>query len=133
MKKTIFYYIIIIFSVLVMLASWIFNIGWYRFALTFMLIPFIHTGVFLTINIISVKRAASFKHLERYIILSSVTYALSYLFLPDGGDYGEMYFFFRLIENTLIANIMMYISLALFAVNIVVLIFEGIKLRKCKI
>ena len=126
------WYLVIISSVFVTLVSWIFNMGWYRVILTWIPIPLIHTIAFLIINIKSANRVSIYKFLRKYIILSSVTYLLAYLLLPDGGDIGGMYLFFSLIRNDSIANIMMYISLIIFIVNIAVLSIEYLELRKCK-
>ena len=126
------WYLIIISSVFVMLASWIFNMGWYRVILTWIPIPLIHTIAFLIINIKSANRVSNYKFLRKYIILSSVTYLVTYLFLPDGGDVGGMYAFFTIIRNDIITNIMMYISLVCFVVNIAVLFIECLQLKKCK-
>ncbi len=121
-----------ILSVVIMSLSWIFNMGWFRVILTWIPLPLIHTIVFLLINIKTANKVSSFKRLKKYIILSCITYLLPYLLFPDGGDAGGMYLFFGLVRNDTIANIMMYIVPIVFVVNIAVLIFEYLELRKCK-
>jgi len=131
-RKSNVYYVITIFSVLIMSASWIFNLGWYRFVLIFIPIPLIHTIAFLIINIKCANRISDFKCLGKYILISSVTYLLPHLLFPDGGDIGGMYLFFGLIKNDAIAYVMMPIAIIAFVINIIVLIIEGKIMRKCK-
>ena len=126
------WYVIIILSVVIMILSWIFNMGWLRVVLTWIPLPFIHTVAFLFINIKTANKVSSFQSLKKYIILSCTTYLLSYLLFPDGGDIGGMYFFFGLIRNNLIASIMMYIAPIVLLANIAVLVFEYSELQKCK-
>ena len=126
------WYAIIIISVVIMFFSWIFNMGWYRFILIWIPIPFIHTIAFLFINIKTANKVSSFQSLKKYIIFSCTTYLLSYLLFPDGGDVGGMYLFFGLIRNDMIANIMMCIAPIIFIVNIAILILECVALKKCK-
>ena len=126
------WYVVIILSVVIMILSWIFNMGWFRVVLTWLPLPLIHTIAFLFINIKTANKVSSFKKMKKYIILSCTTYLLSYLLFPDGGDVGSMYLFFGLIRNDMIANIMMYIAPIIFIVNITVLILECLELKKCK-
>lgn len=126
------WYWMIISSVVIMFISWVFNLGWFRVILTWIPIPLIHTIVFLVINIKSVNRVSAFRYLEKYIILSSGTYLLAYLLFPDFGDVDGAYCFFGLIRNGVNVGVMMAMSVAVFAVNIVVLVLEGIAIRKCK-
>ncbi len=126
------WYLMIISFALIMLASWIFNLGWFRVILTWIPIPLIHTIAFLFINIKSINRVSTFKELEKYIILSSVTYLLPYLLLPDFGDVGGMYFFFGLIRNDVAAKITFCIAPVLFIANLSILELERKELKKCE-
>lgn len=126
------WYKIIIIFVIIAIASWILNMGWFRVFLTWIALPFIHTVAFLLINMKSANRVSSYKKLKKYMILSCMTYLLPYLLFPDGGDGGGMYLFFTLIRNDTVANVMMYIAPIIFVVNIAVLILEYFELKKCK-
>ena len=86
-------------------ASWIFNMGWIRFIMTFLLIPFIHAIVFFLVNLFSSKYIQKSKKSRNIYIMLCITYLLFYLLLPDGGDVGEMYVFFGLIHNNILSYI----------------------------
>ena len=120
-----------ILCVVIMLLSWIFNMGWYRVILTWIPLPLIHTIIFLRLNIKASYKVSSYKSLGKYMVLSCITYLLPYLFFPDGGDLGEMYLFFGLIRNNTVANIMVYIASIALSLNIAALILEYKELRKC--
>ncbi len=126
------WYAIIILSVVIMLLSWVFNIGWFRLILTWVPLPLIHTIIFLVINFKSAARASSSSILKKYIPLSCTSYVLSYLLFPDGGDIGGMYLFFSLIRNNIVASIAMFLAFIIFSVNIAILILEGNELKKYK-
>ena len=126
------WYVMTALCVVIMLCSWILNMGWFRVILTWLPLPLIHTVFFILINLKAAAKASSSQRLEKYMILSCLTYLLPYLLFPDGGDIGGMYFFFGLIHNDTVAKIMMYITPILFNINIAVLILESIELRRCK-
>ena len=132
MKKSYIYYALMVLSALVLLASWILNMGWYRFVFTIIPIPLMHTVAYLIINIKAIRRSSSFQGLDKYIILSAVSYMLSYSLFPDDGDIGETYFFFGLIHNDAIADIMMYVACIGLIANVALLVLECIQLKKCK-
>ena len=126
------WYAVIILCVVVMILSWIFNIGWLRLILTWIPLPLIHTIAFLFVNFKAANKVSTFKSMKKYMILSCASYSLVYLLLPDGGDVGGMYMFFTLIRNEVITSIMMYISNIIFCVNIASLAIEYSELRKCR-
>ena len=124
--------LITIFTVVIMFLSWLFNIGWFRIILMWIPIPLLHTIFFMLINFKASAKVLSFKNLEKYMIYSCVTFLLSYLLFPDGGDIGEMYFFFGLIRSNFLSGIVMFIAVPLWIANIVFLILEYLELKKCK-
>lgn len=114
-------------------ASWIFNMGWIRFIMTLLLIPFIHAIIFFLVNIFSSKYLLKSKKTKHIYIIFCITYLLFYLLLPDGGDVGEMYVFFGLIHSNTISNICNSISSFAILAHIILLILqiaEIIKIRK---
>lgn len=110
--------------------SWIFNMGWVRFIMTFLLIPFIHTIVFFLINLFSSKYIQKSTKSQNIQIAFCATYLLFYVLLPDGGDVGEMYVFFGLIHSNTFSSICYKISSILFLSHIVLLILQIIDILK---
>ena len=90
---------------LVMFASWLFNMGWYRVVGSWLLIPIFHPlWLFFTNNIATVFISKN-KIIKYPLIAVNITFLLPHLFIYDGGDMGEAYIFFHLIENNRIAAI----------------------------
>ena len=104
--------------------SWILNMGWIRFIMTFMLIPFIHAIIFFLINLITAGYIHKSKKIRNINIFFCLTYLLFYILLPDGGDAGEMYVFFGLIHSNLFSNICIKISGSALFGHIVLLILQ---------
>ena len=61
-----------------------------------------------------------------------ITFLLCYIFLPDGGDYGEMYFFFGLIKSNVLSRIAEYIAEVAFIVHFVLFILQIVEMVKLK-
>lgn len=116
----------------VVLLSWIFNMGWIRFALIFIPLPFAHTIAFLALNVKAAKKISDCPKLKNNIIFSCIFYVLTYLLLPDGGDTGGMYMFFGLIKNDAVTSVAMYLSAAAAAASIAFLCLELVALRTLK-
>lgn len=115
--------------------SWLLNMGWLRFVMTYTLIPFVHAIIFFLANLFSAKYMQKSKKLKAIFIMFCITYLLSYLLLADGGDIGEMYVFFGLIHNNKIFYICNYLSGIAVFVHIVLLILqitEIAKIKKCE-
>lgn len=126
------YNLVAILFVLIAIASWVLNMGWLRFIMTFLAVPIIHTIAFMIINNFSLSYIDKSVKLKRFVILSYITYLLGYLLLPDVSDYGPMYVFFGLIHNDIVANISYNISSVAFMGNIVLLILQIVERRKVK-
>ena len=129
------YYYSMIICILIMIASWILNIGWYRMFLTFLAVPVVHAVFFAVVSVKAISKFVLSDALKKYTLISHAAYASAYLLLPDGGDYGPMYVFFGLIRNNAVAHIAGIFSLAAFIVNIIYLtltLAEVSKLKQCK-
>jgi hypothetical protein len=122
------YNLISILFVIIAIVSWVFNMGWLRFIMTFLAVPIIHTIAFIIINSFSLSYIDKSVKLKRYVNLSYITYLLGYLSLPDGGDVGPMYVFFGLIHNDIVANISYIISSISFIGNIVLFILQIVEI-----
>ena len=112
--------------------SWIFNMGWIRFIMTFMLIPFIHAIIFFLINFFTASYIHKSKKLRNINIFFCLTYLLFYVLLPDGGDIGEMYVFFGLIHSNSFSSICSTISSLSVLVHIVLFILQIIEIVRIK-
>lgn len=110
-----------VICVAVVILSWIFNMGWIRFALVFIPLPFVHTLAFLIINTKAAKKIPEFPKLKKMLMYSCLTYVLTYLLLPDGGDVGGMYMFFGLIKNDAIVSVAFYLASAAAVASIALL------------
>ena len=126
------YNLVAILLVIVATSSWVLNMGWLRFIMTFLAVPIIHTIAFMIINNFSLSYIDKSVKLKRFVILSYITYLAGYLFLPDGGDVGPMYVFFGLIHNDIIASISYNISSIAFVGNIVILFLQIVERKKIK-
>lgn len=126
------YYFFMILCLLVMVASWILNIGWFRLILTWLAFPIIHFVLFAILNGKAMLKLFLSQKLKIYTLLSYATYIISYLFLPDGGDYGPMYVFFGLLHNDIAAYIASVICEISFIAHIIISIFQLIEISKTK-
>lgn len=126
------YTLISVLFVIVAIVSWVLNMGWLRFIMTFLAVPIIHTIAFMIINNFSLSYVDKSVKLKRYVILSYTTYLLGYILLPDGGDVGTMYVFFGLIHNDIVASISYNISSIAFIGNIVLLVLQIVERKKIK-
>jgi len=124
------YVILVPIFILIAAAAWILNMGWFRFILTFLCVPIIHTVFWAIVSINAARKLELVGTTKILFLLSYATYIVPYLFLPDGGDEGAMYFFFGLIRNNALSGIMMYVAEICFMVNIAILIIEIIILIK---
>ena len=119
-------------SMIIAAASWIFNFGWIRFFMTLLAIPIIHGLVYFAANLVFAKYtndSAKMRKLNGFFI---VTYLISYLFFPDGGDVGEMYFFFTLIRNDILSGIAYFVSSVAFIGHIVLFVMQIVQIIKIK-
>ena len=128
-KKTI---LISIFSIILAAVSWITNMGWIRFIMTLMMIPFIHAIIFFITDLYIASYIDKYWNIKLLNLLFYITYLLLYIFLPDGGDVGELYFFFGLIHSNVLSYIAQAISGIAFLVHIVLLILQIIQVAKIK-
>ncbi len=116
--------ILSVLCVIIAAASWLLNLGWMRFFLTLIAVPFIHAIVFFCVNNFAATYAEKSKKLKICTIISYITYLISYLLLPDGGDTGGMYVFFGLINNETITNICFLVCSFAVQVHIIFVILQ---------
>lgn len=121
-----------ILAIFIAAVSWILNMGWIRFIMTFMLIPFIHVIIFFFTNLIMASYVDKAKNIKILNLLFGMTYLLFYIFLPDAADYGEMYFFFGLIHSNLFSNIAYGVSSISFLGHIALFILQIIYVVKTR-
>lgn len=112
--------------------SWILNMGWIRLIMTFLLIPFIHVIIFFSTNLFMSSYVDKSRNIKILNLLFIMTYSLIYIFLPDAGDYGEMYFLFGLIHSDLLSNIACGIAGVSFLGHIVLFVLQIIYAVKTK-
>lgn len=126
------YYFLMLLCILIMTASWLLNMGWYRIILTWLAFPIIHLVLFIIINGKILLKLFCSKALKVYTLLSYVSYLLFYLMLPDGGDIGTMYVIFSLLHNNTVAYIAGVLSVTSFFAHIVFTVFQLIEIRRLK-
>ena len=89
--------------------------------LTWLLLPVIHSFVFICINFKLANGLSTFKGYKKFLNLSCITYLLTYFLLPDVGDVGGAYMFFTLIEINDATVIIEWIALIVLIIHLVVL------------
>lgn len=119
-------------SIIIAGFSWILNFGWLRFFMTFLLIPVIHGTVFFLSNIKFAKYTDQSTKMKKMNFLFIITYLMSYFLMPDGGDTGEMYFFFSLIHNDILAGIASFVSSIAITAHILLFVLQIVEIRKIK-
>lgn len=125
--------IISVVAVIIAAVSYVLNMGWIRFFMIFLMIPFIHAAILIVTNVFMAKYIDKSKKMRWLNLLFILTYLVFYIFLPDGGDYGETYFFFGLIESDSLYEIALNISLIALLGHIVTLVLQIVlatKIRK---
>lgn len=119
-------------SIIIAAASWIFNVGWFRFFMTILLVPIIHGIAFFLANMFFAKYTDRSLKMLRMNLLFIITYLIAYLFMPDGGDIGEMYFFFGLIHNDMLSKIAFLISSSAAIGHIVLFVMQIVEMMEIK-
>ncbi len=125
----------VIFSILCILVaacSWIFNFGWLRFILTFMLVPFIHAIIFFITNTCASKYIDRSKKMKVYVWLFYITYLCAYVTLPDGADIGPTYMFFGLIKSDSASSIGFLVAYISCMIHIIAFILQSVQILKLK-
>ena len=131
--RIITYYVIMILCILIVAASWILNMGWYRVILTWLGVPFVHPVIFAIINAKALPNLIHSAKLRVYTLITYITYVLMYAFFPDGGDVGSAYVFFGLINNSIavhILSVLSAVSLVAYIVCTILQISESGKVKK---
>ena len=124
--------IVSLFSVVIAALSFVMNMGWIRFIMIFLMIPFIHATIFFLTNLFISCYTERFAKIRLFNLLFCITYLAAYIFLPDGGDYGELYFFFGLIHSDALSYIAEAVSGIAFLGHIVLFILQIIYVVKVK-
>ena len=118
--------------ILIVAASWILNMGWYRVILTWLTVPFVHPVIFAVINGKVLPNLIYSAKLRAYTLTTYITYVLMYAFFPDGGDIGSAYVFFGLINNNTAVHILGVLSTVSLVAYIVFTILQIIESGKAK-
>lgn len=118
--------IVAIADLVIVAVSWILNLGWVRFVMMILLIPFVHGIIFLLTNLFISKYADTSKKIRVLNLLFGITFLLTYIFLPDGDDKGTMYFFFGQIQDKLLLGTAQTISIIAFLGHIVSFVLQVI-------
>ena len=118
-------YTIVSFScVVIAIISWLLNFGLLRFMMTILALPIIHTIVYMIINHFSSSYIRKSGLLKKLVILTHITYLLSYLLFPDMLDMGSECMFFGLIDNNIITVRCFDLAIYSFIANIIFLILQ---------
>ncbi len=89
--------------IVVALASWGFNLGWLRFVMTLLSVPFIYCSIFFIVNIVAGKYKGNCAILKWCNILYCATFVVANVLYPDVAGtvsgVGDTYFLFGLVKN----------------------------------
>lgn len=124
--------ILLLSAVIVAAASWLLNFGWLRFFLTLFLVPFTHGIAFLLTNVLLVRHFDDSRNLRIMNLFFILSYMLAYVFLPDGGDIGEMYFFFGLIESNFWSDVAFYVAGTALGAHLLLFILQIVEVCQIK-
>lgn len=126
--------IVSMLSIAIGVASWFFNMGWFRFCLTLLLVPVIHSVIFFYMNLSAAKYFEKSPEIKKLNICFIVTFLIFYIIAPDFpiGNDGTMFFFFGLINNVVFTGFAILISAAALIGHIVVLLMQIAKINKTK-
>ena len=119
-------------AVAVAAVSWVLNFGWYRFIMTFVAVPIVHGMVFLISDLFFCKYVDKSSSLLKLNIFYVLSYLLTYLFFPDGGDTGTMYFMFGLIHSDILSFVAFFISAIAFVCSVILLVVQIVMVIKLK-
>lgn len=128
-KKTVVFTLL---SIVVAAASWILNFGWMRFFMTLLALPFLHGVGYFLANMFFAKYVDQSPEISKMNFWFIATYLLAYLFFPDGGDIGEAYFFFGLIQSDALFSIAYYVSVLAMIGHVVLFVMQIDRIRKIK-
>ncbi len=109
-------------AVLISIPGFIFNMGWCRFMLIFMLVPVWYPLLLVVSASASAPAIKQSDLIRTCYIISHVFYVLSGLVLPDVGDDGPSYMFFGLIKYS--HDGLMALSAVLFIASIATMIVQ---------
>ena len=118
--------------IVVALASWGFNLGWLRFVMTLLSVPFIYCSIFFIVNIVAGKYKKDCAILKWCNILYVLTFIAANVLYPDVAGtvkgVGDTYFLFGYIRNLesletvqKYANILIVVHAMLFVVQLVLI------------
>ncbi len=126
------YNILTIGCTVIAIVSWLFNIGLFRFCMIFTGLPFIHSMLFVVSNSLSANHIEEYDSVKKNVISSYVTYLAAHVLLPDAGDYGGMYVFFGLIQNSIVSLLCCGIAVLATIGNICYIIFQFSDIKAIK-
>jgi len=113
-----------VLSVLFAALAYFLNFGWIRMFMLLLGLPVIHMTVMVIFNIKAWKYTAlpfgMVKKMKAYNRYANITYVLTYVFLPDGGDV-SVHVFFGLLRGDFIVLVGAYLSFFMFVLHIVML------------
>lgn len=128
------YVIISIVSLVIGGLSWIFNMGWFRFFMTLLLVPVIHSVIFFYMNLSAAKYFDQSQKMKRLNLFFIVTFLISHILTPDFpiGNDGGMFSLFGLINNAMFNGLAIVISVTAFLGHIVMLVMQIAEINKMK-
>lgn len=118
--------------ILIVAVSWVLNMGWIRFMMTILFIPVIHSVIFFFVNLCSAQYFDKSGKLKILNFLFVFTFLLFYILMPDGGDVGEMYFFFGLIHSDMLSYIANCISVIAAVGHIVLFVMQIAEIKRIR-
>ena len=118
MKKA--YYFIPLISSILAATSYFFTLGWFRIILIFVPIPLVFTVLYIWFSFSAISILQKSKKVKKLFIASSITYILSFIFLPDFADSGEMGVMGQPI-NSVVFDFCITLAIILFIISVVLI------------
>jgi len=126
------YIILPIVCLLISGAAYIFNMGWIRLIFTVFGIAPLYAVLFLASSFYAADCMKEDRPIRVYTIISYVTFSLTYMLLPDGGDYGEEYFFFSPVRGSEFSSIAFLLAMLCAIVGFIFIVLSFFRTRKLK-
>ncbi len=124
--------ILSIILILIVAVSWVINMGWFRFIMTILFVPFMHSIAFFLMNLYSAKYFDKSQKIKKLNLFYILTFLIFNIFMPDAADDGVSYFFFGLIHGSALSDIAYFIAIIAAISHVVLFVMQIVEIRKIK-
>ena len=125
MKKPHKAFVIVPFVILIIsVAAYILNMGWYRVILLIFPIAPLHGILFFFTSLYASDHASSNRTTLTFSLINYILFPMTYILLPDFEDIGGTYMFFGLIKNDAIINAASPVAVLSFIASVALILLQ---------